>query len=627
MAYYAPDLSGSLPEYQVVNDPYTLFITGQKIDFIEPIFKDSLAISLLVTPVTPLVEGVDWEVREDDIDYTAMSKCKNQDNGFNKLLLKSITIIRNIAGELRVGMSYQRLYPVTHKTVMDHVGHIELTPDLVADLLGRLAILEGTMQPMGNVIATPMIEPRLLPEDMHKERAGNLVTEVATVNVFQGENVIRPTTGSFFKDSVVIRSPEHDYTLKYGEDYIVIGVNHAKTRLTKNASGVYEFILVTYAYAGPLSVTTHAYGGEVTHFDMDAVYKSVKNVTTYLGSRTFLTPESLPTVGAFQMLVHRMTSMEDRVRSLLTGNPTYGDSTNGKQITRRLRANDANYHWWTIARLFTTDGSPDVVVADRAKFRINLVGGKLLSDVAVAVDIRQNSLPFTIDSSGVVHDIGYTLFGTSTPHEVLMPKFRVIYNKSESDLSGIYLQIGLSLPALQDTLAIEDTSGIESCWIFLEQGNEPTLPEDDAIVLPGGQVWDSFNVNSIAHVAQLPMPKPYRAWEGTLSLLTHMGSSDGSIPGSLLRPSFDLASIKSVELIFVNGDDVVIKSTADVIYANNHIAGDVIIQTGETVLAGRVMITPNNTGPNLPHRLTLTDLKVIVGPAPDAALRYVLVKV
>lgn len=517
MTYYMPDLTGVSPEHQIIGDPFTLFQTGQKVVFEDgPIYRSSLTITVAGNALDELTDPRDYTVEDDDIDYTAMSRMKAYDAGFNKVLLRSITITRALPDELRVTMAYQKLYPVTHKVALRADRQLAWTPELAVDILERLATVEGQVRDVTDVHADSTTVPKLMTVDLTGTNLTNKVArESHTLNTYDGKNVIRPAYGSFYRGSVVLTVPEKQYTLVKDVDYVTFGTNREKTASTEAKDEVCEFILITYSYAGEVEVTYQAYGGAVTVYDLTSVYKLVNNIDRYLTSANFLTESGLANTYVVRQLLTRIEELSSQMRILNTagGLPSYGDSTNGTGRRWSLRANDTKLHWWPIATLFKVAGSTTVITADRMKFRIQLAAAKLMADVIVAADLEQGKL--SVESAGVVQDTGFTLYGPTSVTPVQMPQFRVVYNKTLGPISGAVLQIGLSLPSLTEIIGVEDVSGIESCWIVNPENATHQLPSDTAFTLPdGSSVWDTNNVDSVALTRMLPNKTGYLLWHG-----------------------------------------------------------------------------------------------------------------
>lgn len=551
--YFTPDLTGTLDDYKVTQDAYVAFFTGQVIEIeAAPVFLSSIVVTMLNNPEVVLVNGVDWEAQATDHDNTAMAKARLSDSEFAETLVQSITILKDLSGgPISINLSYQKLYPVASKASVGPDGGIDLTPALVADILARLSATELLLGGSSDVIIPGEVTPTLLAYDPNGINTDNVVTgETHTVNTFNHLVLIRPIHGSFFRDSVTVQITDTEEVLVEGVDYQIKGLDAAHTAKTLNTSGVYQLIHFIREFAGSVTIGYHAIGGQVTIESMESLFAAVNNVSNYLGSRAFLTTDLLAQSQPYLSIVNRMTRLENQVRSLATvGQATYADATNGLSVVKQLTAANTQRHWFTLAKLYQVEGAADVFVADRGKFRIHLVNAGLMADIAVAVNLEaahaDNILQVTADN--VIQNIGYELFGAAdVPSSIVMPEFRVIWNDvGGSPLSGALLQIGLVLPSLTETLAIEDYSGVESAWIMASGG--ATVAADDSVALPDtASTWTEVGVDSYSAVQMMPSQRPYRAWEGSQVV----SGLDHSVPLVTVLPDhFRLQDVKETTLV------------------------------------------------------------------------------
>jgi len=421
-----------------------------------------------------------------------------------------------------------------------------------------MAGLESLVGGGSSQVVPGPIAPTLLAFDQNKTNPDNLVEDQEyVVDVFSHKNLIQPVQGAFFRDSVVVTIVDTEEVLVEGVDYVIQGCNTALTRQTQNPSGVFHFVRITREMAATVAVTYHAVGGVVSPDVMADIVGQMNSITGYLTDRAFLTGPSLQSSLLYQGLLNRMTTLEDRMRSLATsGSPNYGDSTNGITRVRALAALDTQMHWYTIAKLYQVDGSDDIFRADRARFRLHLVAAKLLADVLVGVDLTLPRDKFSLSVVNVVQNTGYELFGgeSDAASGIVMPQFRIIWNEDEGvSTAGVLLQIGLTLPGLTDTLAIEDYSGIESAWIFVPSTGSPEAPSDDTITLPDESgIWDSEDGDSYQIVRTMPTAKPYRVWEGSVALSSL--DLDAEIT-HLLPAHFRAEDITEIQLVVTDADD------------------------------------------------------------------------
>lgn len=609
MTYYNPDYTGQDPDYKRTNDIYTLFETGQKIDFEVPIYSDPTTFSITTLGKTPvsLVLGTDYEINSDDVATTAMSRARNANSAFTQQLIKSITIIRpQTALPITVSMTYQQFYCTTPTApVASGTGNIDVTPDLMVDLWRRVGVCEQQTTAIADSIALPDSYPQLLAFDINGANTDNVVTgEVWTVNTFGNQKVIRPLQGAFFKNSVSLSVGSTP--LVPGTDYLILGVNAALTKLTSNTSGIYDLILITKPYAGQVTINSyHAVGGKVTNDTVQSLYSNLYSVKSFLETSAFLTANSLQDVTIIKQMQLGISDLEDKVRILLNGTSAkYGQTTNGVAVSKSIRANDTKIHWWTIASLYTVTGSTTIVTKDRMSLHVELVSSGYMADVDVAFDMSNAARPATITARNVVMDPGFTLFGEVSSVTGVVPMMRVVWNLTSDNVTGAFLQIGLALPGLADTLAIEDRSGVESAWLLdtTTGSTSPLTPSDDAFVLPdGASVWSASGGSSTSTMRVLQNDSGFLA----LATSTAFTAFDDSVGKAYsfdcaLPEYFDLASIKSIDVYTTDVNNVVAKTTLPVVgdlvtSGNVDAKAPIMISSSKDVGVAQATIAPSTS--------------------------------
>lgn len=628
MALYTPDLSGSNPIYKVDADPVAITGDGQKITFDTPVFASSLVITYNDGSNTPLTKDVDWEIKADDIDQTTIARILVSHPTFNEVLLKSVTFKVKFSTPTPVTMTYQQLYHVEYKNATFNGQLIELTPALISETLQRVAALEQKTQGLVDVASVTNTAPKLFPIDIHKTIPTNEVAEeVHTVNVFQKQHMIFPLAGSFFRDSVTIVD-SNDVPLVEGADYLVKFFNKAKSLPSNNTSGVYDAIMITKGYAGALKVTYHAYGGQPTFDDLTKLNATVQSIVDYLGESSFVTEVGLPFTNVMNAYDGRVAALEEAVRILAqTGNPQYGDSTNGTTAVHRLKTTDVKLHWFTIASMYKVGTAPDIFTKDRMSFRMMLNNAGIQADVIVSADITSPHNTFSVSTTNVLQDTGAdVVYGAGRLDTVVMPQFRIIWSDDVASLSGVLLQIGIQCPSLDETLVIEDRSGLESTWKLKVSQAGFITPEDNTILLPDGATyWDGNQSTAKSTVRMMPNTTGYVAYAGATPLSTFLTETAVT---HRLPIGFNIADIKSVTLESKHRSDTTVTKNQIQMggwQANGFLTGISTIRTvttsgTHTVGNGFIKIEPGATV-NDPCTIKLT----YVGNDTDYDLRYIWV--
>lgn len=583
MDYFSPDLTGANPDYSK-STTISLFQTNQVIEFGTAVFEDTIQMTLLSDAQSSIPPGQNgWAVRDSDVDWTQMGLMKGRDPSFNRRLVKSIVIVREILVDIPVRIAYQQLYPV-QTSQSTSGGQVRFTPQTFLELLGDVSHLKGVIASnIGNAIVPNEITVRTLEIDQHMSNSANMIEdEVQLVNVFDHQSIIAPAYGAFFKSSLEVRDHASGALFVPDVDYVVIGCDLDRTANTSETSGVYRYVLILREYVGEVRFSYHAYGGTINHLDVKEIGNEVNNILQYLGNKSFLTEHTLSSSPLLRGYLNRLEEVEQRMRILLN-NADYGSVTgNGVSVRRTITAVDTQLHWWNVAELYTAEAGidPAVVVSDRMRFRAKLVHSDVMFDVAVSVNLRAERNPFTIECDIRQQDMGYDLMGASDAQYPVAPQFRVIYNDEDgSYLSGAYLQIGMPLIALEEILAIEDMSGKESCWkLLLGDDVIDTTPKDSNVPLPSGtHTWDLNNDDSVVYTKSLPTTDTmYRAFEGGNPLSNYPFSADQA---SLLPEYFRVEDIKTVRVVLSNN------STGEPILIDIPVTG---IENG---VSGRAMVS------------------------------------
>jgi len=575
--YYDPDLTGIDPSCYVDNDIYVIHRDSQKIDFSVPVYLDSLSLTIVDSINTPMSKDIDWVVTSDDYADTAMARVRAYDPDHDAILINSLTITKVFASQYKINLNYQRLYPVEVKKSLLNDMRLDVTPDLLGNMLEQIAYLTSITSPINDIHSTEEDNPLMLEIDRHKTNPLNLVTdEIHSVNTLENRNVIRPVAGAFFKDSVIVRIKDNPDVLVEGTDYKVFGLNLEKTKQTSNTSGVYNFILFLRSYVGELQVTYHAYGGDATLYDVISLNKKINNVTSYLTESAFLTANSIGNAPILQQLNSKITTLEEDMRKLLSGSPSYGDVSDGSAIVMKVASVDDDLHFYTFAELFKVDGSDDIVTADRMQFRVSTLNSKIMFDAIVSVNLNNRTDPFTVDVLSGNYPKGFVPFEDySGIANLIRPQLRVIYNDNEFQNSGVALQIGLNLAGIiEETIVIEDLSGKESCWKLITPSTLAISAQDNLVELPNdGHIYDELNSDSRAYATLVPFEDGYLAWAGSVPLNSPVGGLIVTDLEHVLPDNINISRINKCRLEFHEVDHTYFPLTMEFITGTEDLLG------------------------------------------------------
>ena len=486
MASYVPDLTGLNPDCNIIGYLKTIFKSNQKIYFPIPAYdNENLKVYKIGATNILLTKNIDYVIQEDDIDYDAISNLKNIDENFNKTLIKSLTFIRPFTEQYKVSIDYNQIYISSYIiNTTSRYEDIDISKDLIGEMLNKVNNLDFTVKSIinsNNNLSSESFNVKILGLDLNKENYDNFIQdEIHTINTIDGVYIIRPRYGSFFRDSVIIKSYVGE-VLKENIDYEIFGFDNTKTKMTTNSSGVYNFIKITKTFVGEVSISYHAFGGELSVGTAESFLINYNNLLEYIKQEQYVTSDKLSSMKVIQDLKNKISDLEDVMRRLL-GDYTYGDSTSGLAIIKKIRSLDNNYHYWNIASLYKVANSEDICIADTFKFRLKSNSTNTMFECIVS---------FNPENSDKELDVKVLSCNTPNNNNLIKPRVRVIYNKDENTYSGAILQLGFQLVnSLEETICIEDLSGKESCWKLDKEVQESILPQDNNVILPDESLYD-----------------------------------------------------------------------------------------------------------------------------------------
>lgn len=519
------DLTGKDKNFSVSNRIFRIFKHGQYVNFETPIFKNSLKVQLLAGAIPrELVLDQDYVVPEQAVAScdNDMSSAKLLDSEFSEELISGIQM--NLGADIgyyyTISVSYQRLYPNQIRTAFFHDTTLEVTPELISELVSKVEELSILSNRVIDTTALTANSSIVFDPDPDKTNDLNYVEdEVHELNVPNRKFIINPLGGSFYADSVTIKYPATGETLVLNKDYYLLGMDEAKTKITSHTAPVYKSILVSSSITDKVLVSYHAFGGEPTIDNYKELLQNLNNVTAYLNNANNLTSDTLGRTEVLVSLYERIGKLEDEMRRLL-GTPSYGDITSGKAVKMKLFAPDSRLHWYTIAKLYTVNGSTVPCTADTFMFRLQSEQSHFQFTATATVDLN-NQIGDRFNTSVICSNYprGYTPFiDYSSIERIIRPELRVVWMNTPK-ATGAYLQLGFELKnMMEETICIEDLSGTESAWKLIEEVATVTQPEDDDIALPDNTIWNSSLPEAQSERMMIPLTMGHLAWAGAVPL-------------------------------------------------------------------------------------------------------------
>lgn len=556
MANLTMDLTGADTLYQESGRVFRVFKYGQYVDFETTVFADSVKVYLISSGISEPVElsaYTDFVFPDKAVCDNDTSSAKLVDPSFSKTLVSGIELRRGIEenNTYTISVTYQRLYPKQLTTAYYHGVPVEVTPELIFDMIQsieRLKVLASDVTDVGSLYEGDSI---FLEQDESYTNDNNYIeNEEHQINVSGGRFAIHPKGGSFYRDSIKITYPATGAVLQENVDYVITGMDEAKTKVTSSTVPVYNFIFFIVPISGTVYVSYHAFGGDPTLDNYRTLLKNMNNVIHYLNDVEFLTSANLGQTDVLTSVLQRIDTLEDQVRRL-QGTPSYGDITSGKCILAKWFAETQGLHWYTIASLYLVDGRTSPCTADTFVFRLQTELSHIQFTAAVAVDLYNNAgdrfnTSILIDN----YPRGYVPFTDYTKVDsIIRPQIRVIWNEGDV-YSGLLLQVGFELKGmLEETVSIEDISGHESCWKLVDETAEVTLPSDNLVMLPSGNAtWSTALTESLQESMLVPYRNGHLIWNGDQRLNATTGWEVFEATDHKLDKSVDISRIKKLRL-------------------------------------------------------------------------------
>ena len=504
MPDYQPDLTGEAPENYIDTYQRTIWKPGQQILFDQPVFhNDKLELLVVGSPSVPMVEGTDYVVNPADVHEDAMGFCKSIDPQFGTVLLKSVTIIKAFVGDYKIQVKYNQLFAdeIRYAKLNSTANTIEVTPTLVSNMVEEIDYLQQMVLNVSDSYSAQSGETRVLEVDVTGSLPANLVEEeLHDINSINDVVYVNPVYGAFYATGLLVKNHAT------GEDlsYRLHEPDLAKTHNCSEPGGVFRSLEITDTFVGEVEISYQAYGGSTDVVSMNTLKDKQIVLEQFLSQNSFITPGTLHADPTIIGLINKIADMEGQMRLLLqNGLPTYGDVSTNTSVRKKLVALDANHHWWSIASLYRVEGSNDNIISDTFKFRVQSLYTKLMLECSVAVNVDANyngkRITVSCDNANIPEDVLITA----------LPKLRIIEVTGSGEYSGVVLQMGLRLGAgiLQETLAVEDMSGKESCWVLDEFVAPSINPQDTAVLMPEGTlVYSDGDPNNLKDEVDIPYP-------------------------------------------------------------------------------------------------------------------------
>ena len=565
MANLNMDLTGTNPNCKETNILVQVFKSGQRINFGTPVHADSIHIFYASGGLAnqELILDTDYTIPDEYTDDDNCSRARLVDSSFDKRIVTGVllNVVPPAEGVLKLSLSYQRLFPTHTTNAYIERETIAWTPELARSVVDDIQALKLRVTKLDDTGSLTNAKAVVLDIDTKCTNKDNIIKdEEQIVDVPKGKFTIQPKHGSFFYSTVRVRLKSNGAELVQGTDFIITGMDSARTKASEATDSVYQFIVITAPIVGTVLIDYHAYGGEPTIDQYRDLLGDVNNIIGYINNSNTVTESNLGGTSVITSMIERIHTLEDKMRRL-DGTPSYGDITSGNATLMKIIGDggDNQLHWYTIASLYMAAprdelSSMSPTTADTFIFRLQTKNTHFQFQLAVSVDLNNTEgevLHVTTISDN--YPRGFTPFEDYTKIDrIIRPQIRVIWNKS-TRATGALLQLGFECRnILEETMCIEDMSGHESVWKLVEEIKGVTQPADDMVSLPDGKsTWSDIRPESKQEAVLIPFTKGHLAWIGNVDLNRPVaGNQHRKITGDeiLLHPNTDISRIRTLRL-------------------------------------------------------------------------------
>lgn len=552
------DLTGSNPNFVRSDIRRVVFRSGQVIEFNEPIFANTIKVLKIEgTTVTALQSGIDFTIPiepSEHVAYDAISDAKARasagGNTFDRNLVKAIVMSTEFNGEYQVSISGNALYR-RYSDYTNLGGGPEYSRALGASIIERLNYIEMALNPLSRITTTELGKVSPLTEDLTAAAEENFIKgEVHKVNVPNNVYVIRPLYGDFYDTedlkieftgveervitdafigkTIVKESGEivldgnniYDYvgqtcdvktdtkTLIRDTDYIVRGIERAKTRIALVPNGVYSNIILTKKYRGECVITYHAFGGNVSIRDIYTIKDTLMNLVLNMTGSTYITKQQFDTLPKITSMIDRIEKLEDvlHVHRPVAIPYDYQFEDNG----------DSKAVWVDIAKLYHYGYTQDGTIPNVYTETFRLVNDAYDYDAIFDLTYELGSGALFITNTSITahkfDSVGANYFNTRRT-----PMFRVVYDKANVD-KGLVLQMAvISDVEAEDLWQIHLCHYNEALWSLIDKDGAYREDTTYNTTLPSGHRWGT-NISNMVATKTAILSDPYTVFAGSIGM-------------------------------------------------------------------------------------------------------------
>ena len=516
------DLTGSDPGYLVSDYEFVVFEPGQKIQFRQPVYLNSISIKLVVDETTtmPMTKDVDWSVDLNNVDDddVAVSEAKLAMEGFAEPIVKSLTMIKTFTAQYHILVTYQRLRNniideagvlVDAWSVQDEGGttmqevlegiftgehtDITYTPGLIAELVRAVTYLQSIVGNNSSV-AEAVVPSTILYEDLTGIKAENFIEdELYNIDTTQNKSIIKPAHGSYYAHELVVKNASNSAVFVKNVDYVTLGPNLAKDRIAEHPAAVFDYIHFLIPFTGSVELTYHAFGGEPTVMDYEHLHEAIIVLSHAVLNSGALTTESLPLHTYIIEINARLQYLEDLAR--------WENEDQHRYIFEVSDQGNDQYNWYNIASMYKTPDTGETIhTKSSAHLRLKYNETEYISDVFVTLDLASKQI-LDVRTINAISSLEPDTTGEDELKVVPVIRAIAVPESNGTITKGVILQLGVrsGLGATPNyNIMIEHVNARNSkiqTWDHTE--TTPVVRNTDVVMPAGVTVWNALEPTHI----------------------------------------------------------------------------------------------------------------------------------
>jgi hypothetical protein len=477
-----------------------------------------------------------------------------------KTIYKSVKITEKAFGDndsALFSVTYQSVFPNILTSMLDQQGNPSgptCTPELLKCMLESIILLNGKTSGEDLAYNTSESLNAALKMDLSGKYPDNFIqNEIHSVDSASGQVVIKPNYGTFYGYDVTVKSSSDEDV-----EFQIQGLNIDSTKICEHESGVWRYIVITEPITDKVSISYHAFGGEVSVQNFLNIRDQVLAIRDYINKGAFLTVNTVTSAPIISEMIARINTLDRYYTSLnMSG---YHDMSYRFIAQKGTSSGDK---WYTIAYLYrqkdkSESGIPlSVYTNDSVRLKIRIDELNAAMDLYIYGNVRSESLRI----KSMEADIGDGYASPGNYNNIKqpsagLPEFRLVWRTDNEFQYGAVLQMKINFQENQNNVTVlvenHNKAGLGG-WILPKDsiGEYSAVAETNSVTLPDKtKIWTSNGLYCSSISASPVYSNGLLAWAGSISL--HLADKENNPNGLNLTPlskiNTSCTNIKNVTL-------------------------------------------------------------------------------